>query len=305
MLPPLLDIGEIHRRLQVIFPEGTPQRRYCTREMAARTVFVMLYVGAVEGSGLWMGPKYVYRMGEGQSGRRNDAERLGYAAAVEKPGFVPAADRWFQDNTREPIRDETLREGLFRVGAVAERPGLPTTSSKPRYALQAGFAALFDPALIDEPLDVAIAAWQERSLSAGALARVRLQKRSATAAQSKILVKLPNGETRQMEAGPSSVITKAVVEVFAPRFLSDPAVMWISESGNKVIQRDDELAKQLGLKIETDKLLPDTILVDLALQSLWWCLWRRWRRKWERLGRPDSAGEAWWTAARRPTCARR
>ena len=101
-------------------------------------------------------------------------------------------------------------------------------------------------------------------MSAGALARVRLQKRSATAAQSKILVKLPNGETRQMEAGPSSVITKAVVEVFAPRFLSDPAVMWISESGNKVIQRDDELAKQLGLKIETDKLLPDTILVDLA-----------------------------------------
>ena len=80
MLPPLLDIGEIHRRLQVIFPEGTPQRRYCTREMAARTVFVMLYVGAVEGSGLWMGPKYVYRMGEGQSGRRNDAERLGGAS---------------------------------------------------------------------------------------------------------------------------------------------------------------------------------------------------------------------------------
>ncbi len=264
MLPPLLDISEIHKRLQVVFPEGTPQRNYCTREMAARTVFVMLYVGAVEGSGLWMGPKQVYRMGESQSRLREEAQRVAYVAAVEKAGFVAPSDRWFQDNTREPIRDETLREGLIRVSAVVERPGLPTTSSKPRYALQGSFAALFDPALIDEPLDAAIAAWQERSLSAGALARVRLQKRSATAAQSKILVKLPNGETRQMEAGPSSVITKAVVEVFAPRFLGDPAVMWISESGNKVIQRDDELAKQLGLKIETDKLLPDTILVDLA-----------------------------------------
>ena len=41
-------------------------------------------------------------------------------------------------------------------------------------------------------------------------------------------------------------------------------MLWISESGNKVIQRDDELAQSLGLKIETDKLLPDTILVDLA-----------------------------------------
>ena len=264
MLPPLLDISQIHDRLQVIFPEGTPQRGYCTREMAARAVFVMLYIGAVEGSGVWMGPKHVYRMGDAQSGKRDDKHRQDYMTAVEKPGFVAPADRWFQDNTREPIRDETLRDGLVRVSAVVTRTGLATTSSKGRYALQTGFAALFDPALQGELLEAAIAAWQDRSLSAGALARVRLQQRSATAAQSKILVKLPNGETRQMEAGPSSVITKGIVEVFAPRFLGDPAVLWISESGNKVIQRDDELAQSLGLKIETDKLLPDTILVDLA-----------------------------------------
>lgn len=263
-MQPLNDISEIHKRLQVIFPEGTPQRGYCTREMAARTIFVMLYVGAIEGSGLWIGPKHVYRMGESQSSRRDDAQRLAYIAAVEKLGVAAPADRWFQDNTREPIRDETLRDGLIRVNAVVERHGLPTTSSKPRYALRASFAALFDPALNDEPLQIAVTAWQDCSLSAGALARVRLQQRSAAASQQKILVKLPNGEIRQMEAGLSSVVTKAVVEVFAPRFLTDPAVMWISESGNKVIQRDDELARQLGLKIETDKLLPDAILVDLA-----------------------------------------
>ncbi len=263
-MPPLLDISEIHRRLQIIFPEGTPQRGYCTREMAARTVFVMLYVGAVEGTGVWMGPKHVYRMGEAQSAQRSETAREGYLKAVEKPGFVAPSDRWFQDNTREPIRDETLRDGLVHIGAVVVRTGLATTSSKGRYALQAGFASLFDPALRDEPLSAAIASWQENSLSAGALARVRLQQRSAMAAQSKTLVTLPSGETRQMEAGPSSVITKAIVEVFARRFLSDPAVLWISESGNKVIQRDDALAKAIGLKIESDKLLPDTILVDLG-----------------------------------------
>ena len=264
MLPPLPDIGEIHRRLQVIFPEGTRHRGYCTREMAARTIFVMLYVGAVEGSGRWMGPKHVYRMGDAQSATRSDAERGAYVAAVERPGFVAPADRWFQDNTREPIRDETLRDGLVQIGAVVTRAGIATTSSKGRYALQAAFAALFDPALQDAPLFTAIAAWQDRYLTAGALARVRLQQRSALAAQSKILVTLPNGESRQMEAGPSSVITKAVVEVFARRFLRDAAVLWISESGNKVIQRDDELAQSLGLRIEAARLLPDTILVDLA-----------------------------------------
>ncbi len=86
MAPPLLDVDEIRRRLQDIFPEGTPQRGYCTREMAARTIFVMLYVGAIEGSGVWMGPKHVYRMGEAQSARRADSERREYVKAVEKPG---------------------------------------------------------------------------------------------------------------------------------------------------------------------------------------------------------------------------
>jgi hypothetical protein len=264
MLPPLLDVPEIHRRLLRIFPEGTPQRNYCTREMAARTVFVMLYVGAFEGAGMWMAPKHVYRMGNGQSARRSDEDRRVYIAAVEKRGADLPADRWFQDNTREPIRDETLRDGLVQVGAVLVRPGLATTSSKGRYALQSAFASLFDPGLHDEPLATAIAAWQDRYLSAGALARVRLQQRSAAAAQSRVLVTLPNKETRQMEAGVSSVITKAVVEVFALRFLTNAAVLWISESGNKVVQRDDALAHALGLKIETDKLLPDAILVDLA-----------------------------------------
>ena len=264
MLPPLLDIKEIQHRLLAIFPEGTPQRGYCTREMAARTVFVMLYGGATEGGDLWIGPKHVYRMSETQAALRRDDKRTAYVAAVEKPGFVAPADRWFQDNTREPIRDETLRDGLVRIGAVVTRTGLATTSSKGRYALQSAFAQLFDPVLTGEQLEAAITSWQDDYLSAGSLARVRLQLRSAIAAKDKILVTLPNGESRQMEAGPSSVITKAVVEVFAKGFLKDAAVLWISESGNKVIQRDDELAKALGLRIETDKLLPDTILVDLG-----------------------------------------
>jgi hypothetical protein len=232
--------------------------------MAARTVFVMLYIGAIEGSGMWMAPKHVYRMGEGQAALRSDEHRRAYIAAVERRGSQLPLDRWFQDNTREPIRDETLRDGLVQMGAVVTRPGLATTSSKGRYALQSALASLFDPDLQGEVLAAAIAAWQDRYLTQGVLARVRLQQRSAAAARSRVLVKLPNGETRQMEAGPSSVITKAVVEVFATRFLKEPAVMWISESGNKVIQRDDQLAQELGLRIETDKLLPDAILVDLA-----------------------------------------
>lgn len=79
-----------------------------------------------------------------------------------------------------------------------------------------------------------------------------------------VLVNFPNGETRRMAVGPSAAITKAVIEVFAPHFLEKPAVLFVSESGNKIVARDVGLARSIGLNIEAGKNLPDTILVDLG-----------------------------------------
>jgi BsuBI/PstI restriction endonuclease domain/BsuBI/PstI restriction endonuclease HTH domain len=239
---------EIRKRLQMIFPEGTPHRGYCTRELAASIVFTALYVGAVEGSGIYIAPKYVYRMTDEQAGRMDIQSRLGYRTNVMKAGFEAPGRRWYRDNTREPIRDETLRDGLIPVGAVIEKAGIPTTSSKPRYALTVAFAALFDPILKGDVLDATVSAWQAKALSKGALARISF----------------PNGETRRKTVGPSSEITKAVIEVFALRFLDKPAVLYVSESGNKVVARDDALARSIGLEIDAAKNLPDTILVDLG-----------------------------------------
>ena len=41
-LQTLLPVAEVQERLQAIFPEGTANRNYVTREIAAKTVFVML-----------------------------------------------------------------------------------------------------------------------------------------------------------------------------------------------------------------------------------------------------------------------
>jgi hypothetical protein len=255
---------EVHARLQVIFPDGTPNRSYLTRMLSASTVFTALYIDAVESSGTYLGPKHVYRMTDEQGTLVDDAARSAYASGVLRTGSRIEGKRWYQDNTREPIRDETLREGLVSIGAVTERTDLPTTSSKPRYALKASFAALFDPSLSGEDLHSRIAEWQAQALNKGALARLAIVRRGAGTSADQVLVTFPNGETRRMKPGPSSVITKAVVEVFATTFLTDPAVVFLSESGNKVVARDDELARSIGLTIQADKNLPDTILVDLG-----------------------------------------
>lgn len=263
-LPPYVDRALVGERLPLIFPEGTPNRIYCIRDLAASTVFTMLYVGAVEGSGRYLGPVHVYRMTDLQAAQSSDQDRLDYSQAVLGKKYVPQGARWYADNTREPIRDETLREGLVAIGAVLARDDLPTTSGRPKYALKKDFAALFDPGLSGASLDARIDAFQKAHLSKSALARVSLMRAGAIASGAAVMVTFPNGETRSMAPGPSSVITQAVVEVFAPQFLASPAVLWLSESGNKVVAKDDKLAAAIGLKIEADRNLPDLILVDLA-----------------------------------------
>jgi hypothetical protein len=264
LLPPVADRPTIHQRLRAIFPEGIQNRLYCTREMAASTVFAMLYVGAVEGTGQFLAPKQIYRMTEMQEQLTSDDERVRYARASLTPGFTPEGRRWYLDNTREPLRDETLRDGLVAVGAVVVRAGVPTTSGLPRYALRASFAALFDPGLSDAAFAEAAQAWRDANLSPGALARVALMSQGIGASRDGVLVTFPNGETRRMAAGPSSDITKAVVEVFAPRFLREPGVLLLSESQAKIIGRDEELIARLHLKIEAGSHLPDVVLVDLG-----------------------------------------
>ena len=60
------------------------------------------------------------------------------------------------------------------------------------------------------------------------------------------------------------MISRAVVEVFAPKFLRNPAVLFLSDSGDKVVARDEQLAAQIGLQIHVDRNLPDIVLVDVA-----------------------------------------
>lgn len=265
-LPALINRNKIQARLQSIFPEGTPHRNYCVREMAASTVFCALYVAAIEGTGTLFGPKHVYRMTDDQAALTSDHDRIAYAANISKQGWVAPGRRWYSDNTREPIRDETLRDGLVAVGAVTERTDVATTSSKPRYALAAHFSALFDPALDDTAFEKAAEEWRIKWLNKGALARIALVRQGAAADTNAVTVALPNGQTHRLKTGRSSEITKAVIEVFAPYFLIEPVVLFISESGRKIVAHHDDLARSIGLNIKADKNLPDTILADLGTE---------------------------------------
>lgn len=66
-LPPLLPVPEIHEQLQAVFPEGTANRNFVTREIVAKTIFVMLHIGAIEGAPYRLRPDQVTRMTNAQA----------------------------------------------------------------------------------------------------------------------------------------------------------------------------------------------------------------------------------------------
>ena len=263
-LPPLLSWQDIHARLPTIFPEGSANRDHSIWEISAKTMFVMIYAGAIEGTDLWIRPDQVTRMTTAQAEQTDDDARLAWAKDSIRPSKADVPGRWYAVNTRESIRDDTIRYALIVNGAVIERPGLATTSPAGRYALQGDFAALMAPDLDEATFLAKAAAWREKHLNKGALARIAIVRKGAAGGGEYELVTFPNGETRRMSTGASADISKAVVEVFAPKFLQKPGVIALSESGNKVVARDDELAKAIGLTIPADKSLPDIVLVDLG-----------------------------------------
>jgi hypothetical protein len=265
-LPTLLPWGDIHLRLPVIFPPGTENRDHSIWEIAAKTIFVMLYAGAIQNAGVWIRPDQVTRMTDDQATKDDEVARLAWVKDSLTKSKGESGVKWYAGNTRESIRDDTIRYSLIPNGAVIERSGLATTSPAPRYALQADFAALLSPELDEATFSAKADAWRASHLNAGALARIALVRQGAITSGERVLVTFPNLETRSMRPGESANIAKAVIEVFAPRFLKTPGVIFLSESGNKVVKKDDDLAKLIKLEIPADKSLPDIILADLGPQ---------------------------------------
>ncbi len=86
----------------------------------------MLYIGAVEGSGRFLGPKHVYRMTDQQAARAESGARERYGREAR----AVRGARWYQDNSREaawfvsePDQVLVLHDGavsLSRLAALIE-----------------------------------------------------------------------------------------------------------------------------------------------------------------------------------------
>lgn len=263
--PELPEIGEIKARLHLLFPIEFPNRAILVGDTAARAVFVFLYGGFVEHAERFLRPSFIYLFTAEQSRLRDHAARAEWAARAPKAGFRPVGQRWYAgDNSREQLRDDLIRDELVPMGAVGRKSGVPTTSNRPRYFLTEPFATLWDPSLQGTSLNIALEAWRSAHLNPSALSRMRMRAARLGADATDELIEMPDGTRMRLSVGPSSRILKGVIEDFAPRYLSQPAVLWVSASDKKVHPHFIGAAAVVGLKFPPNAELPDLILADLG-----------------------------------------
>jgi hypothetical protein len=263
-------------RLQVIFPRAAFDS-VLSSPLAGHAVAALIYVDAISGfeqdgtTVLWARPSTVIWMSDAAFAYAGEKRRVEWRNASSKSQkHVEALHghwgipfvRAYRDNSRETLRDETFRKWREH-GGLRMRPGLPTSSSKPRWALVDDFADLFDPSLTDEDFTEAAAIWRENHLDPGTRlkANFAIDKERAEHA---VKVLLPNGQDRTLEPGMSSVIIKGVIETWASHRLQEPVVLAISEPGDKVHLGDEQLLQALGIKIDHTKVLPDALIADIG-----------------------------------------
>ena len=97
------------------FSRGRAATHLLCARAAASVVFTMLYVGAVEGTGEWAGPKQIVRMNDAQATLREDLDRKAYAVESLKPGFEPNGKTWYLENSREQIRTKQSARGSYQT----------------------------------------------------------------------------------------------------------------------------------------------------------------------------------------------
>ena len=264
--PKILPVEDIQFRLNCIFPENFPNRKTLVGSIAARSIFVFLYGGFIGENGRYLRPSHIYRFTIDQETHTEISDRAKWVSDCIRPRYTPSGERWYQDNTRESIRDDLFRNEFERLGIVGKHipDNHSTTSSKPIYYLDTAFAELFNPEYSEEILNNRIKAWQDKNLSRDNLAIMALRAKHIQAKSSDIFIEMPDGQRLKLSAGASNNMVKDTIELFCPKYLQAPCVLWISASDKKSYPEFVRLAEEVGLVININTTLPDLILADLS-----------------------------------------
>jgi len=178
-------------------------------------------------------------------------------------GITPMMDfardhygKQYAPNTRETFRRQTMHQ-LVAAGIALynpDNPQRPVNSPKAVYQIEPDTLVLVR--------SFGTAAWN-RNLETYLQKHQTLTARYAREREmQKLPVTLATGETIRLSPGDHSELIKAIIEDFAPRFVSGGVLIYAGDTGDKWGYFDRILLETLGVAIDGHGKMPDVVVYD-------------------------------------------
>lgn len=162
----------------------------------------------------------------------------------------------YAENTRESVRRYSIHQ-FVDAGIVLRNPddlSRPINSGKTVYQITPEALKLFSA--------YGTAKWQSL-LSKFQLKNPALTKRYAKERNQKLIpVKIPRGKAVNISPGKHSLLLKAIVENFLPRFAPNASLVYVGDTGEKFGFFDPKLLASLGVAIDSHGKMPDIVLYN-------------------------------------------
>jgi hypothetical protein len=176
-------------------------------------------------------------------------------------GITPIMDwlsthygKHYAPNTRETVRRQTMHQ-FMQAGLVLYNPDDPSRPvNSPRAVYQVSPEAL-----------ALVRTYGSRTWGAQLDAYMSEQKGlAARYAQERDLQRIPvtigDGKTIQISPGEHSLLIKAIIEEFAPRFVQGGQLIYAGDTGEKMGYFDRDLLRKLGVEVDSHGKMPDVVL---------------------------------------------
>lgn len=163
-------------------------------------------------------------------------------------------DKRYAPNTRETVRRQTMHQfmqaGLVRYNP--DDPGRPVNSPRAVYQVSNEALALMRT-YGSSTWDVRLAIYINKQQS---LAARYAQERN----MQRIPVSVAAGRTFHISPGTHSLLIKAIIEEFAPRFAPGGQLIYAGDTGEKLSYFDRDLLRTLGVMIDSHGKMPDVVI---------------------------------------------
>ena len=153
----------------------------------------------------------------------------------------------YAENSRETFRKQAIHH--FRIAAIIEDNGKATNSPNYRYRLTPEFLEIL----------------RNINLSKGPLEvfKKNHQRLIELYASKKEIEKIPvkiNGKDFTFSIGKHNQLQKAIIEEFAPRFAPGAECLYVGDTIQKDLVKEEERLKELGFTITLHDKMPDVVL---------------------------------------------